>query len=101
MMRCLFYKYHPYWRKLMKIKMIRLSAVFFFFCFCLNAFAQADLSSLHASKGNAKSTKNTLRSGYPPMTDIQVVNHSYDPITVKVPGTSINDILLPGEIEYT
>jgi hypothetical protein len=80
----------------MKIKMISLSAVLFF-CFSISAFAQANLSSLHASKGNAKST---MRSAIYPMTDIQVLNHSNDPFTVKVPGTPINDILLPGEVEY-
>lgn len=65
-----------------------------------NVMAATDLSSLKATKKapSANSDK-LLRSATYYRTDVHVLNNSSQLITVKVPGTSINDNLYPKEIE--
>lgn len=64
-----------------------------------NANANTDYSKLHTSKGSAaKKTLNNTSSSFS-RTEIHICNNSSDVITIRVPGTSLNDILFPGEVE--
>jgi hypothetical protein len=78
-------------------KIISLFAVFLL-SLSLGAFAAENLSSLHASKG-AASASSKSSPATASATQIYVANHSSQPFTVRVVGTTINDILMPGEIE--
>jgi hypothetical protein len=78
-------------------KIISLFAVFLL-SLSLGAFAAENLSSLHASKG-AASVSSKSAPATASATEIYVANRSSQPFTVRVVGTTINDILMPGEIE--
>lgn len=70
----------------------------FLVSFSLTTIAAPDLTSLRTNKQNASQSKQMRSSSYA-KTDVHVVNNSSQIVTVKVPGTPINDMLYPGEVE--
>ncbi len=69
------------------------------FLFSVSALAAPDLTSLRTSKHSNDQSSKMVRSASYVKTDVHVFNNSSQMITVKVPGTSINDTVYPGEVD--
>lgn len=82
--------------KLSRILISFLSIVFL--SVSLSSLAEPSLSSLQTNKQGADASKKMMRSASI-QTDVHILNNSSDTITVKVPGTTINDLLKPREME--